>query len=195
MKFVFLLLFLTFGLRASASSDDWPVLRISDHPKARGLDFSIRHPSSWIVKEGNHPHIVKKLTKENSVFMILVQKLPVSVSREDANDMFSQEDIKEMMPDGSQLVSCKKTKLERQTAWLVIYSFQLERLGIKYITFNIMCVILYRNYMLQMMNMFALPDAEFASIKNTPVFQKKYDAFILESLKVFNTLIIYNEYQ
>ena len=196
MKFIYSLFVFIICFYASGAPNDWQILRISNHPKARGLDFSIKHPSSWIVKEGNRPHVVKKLSNGNKVFVILVRKFPMPVSQEEADDMFSQEDIKKMIPHGALLISCEKTKLERQTAWLYIYSLRKERLGFKFMTVTTTCILIYRNNLLQMQNMCAFPpDTEFTSIKSDPVLLEKYKTFILESLKVFNTLVIHSEYQ
>ncbi|MEY3018184.1 MAG: hypothetical protein RL336_1319 [Pseudomonadota bacterium] len=66
-----------------------------DHPKAKGLNFEMSYPASWVAKEANRPNIVQKFIKVNDeqflMFQVLVFKLPYD------GDVLSEADVKELL--------------------------------------------------------------------------------------------------
>ena len=46
---------------------------IFNHPKAKGVNFSLKAPNGWDCREGDRPNIVKKFVWKTNVFLILIK--------------------------------------------------------------------------------------------------------------------------
>ncbi len=107
--------------------------------KAKGLDFTIKYPMSWIAKEGNRPNIVQKFSSVHRMghteLMILIKNIPefsrLNPSREDltkmVNEIASEGDFKDFLPNGSILIASEKIVLETLPGIWLNYKYRAQR--------------------------------------------------------------------
>lgn len=105
------------------------------HAKAKGLNMTISYPNSWKAKEGDRPNILQKFVSNGGtgteLFMIVTKSLPegTTVSDEEAKELFTEESLKDFVPDGSNFLSGKSTKIEGLPAGILEFSKRAERAG------------------------------------------------------------------
>ncbi|MEI6656395.1 MAG: hypothetical protein WCP45_16655 [Verrucomicrobiota bacterium] len=105
------------------------------HAKAKGLNMTISYPNSWVAKEGNRPNILQKFVSNGGtgteLFMIITKSLPggATLSNEEAKALFTEESLKEFLPEGSNFISGRPTKIEGLPAGIVEFSNRTERAG------------------------------------------------------------------
>jgi hypothetical protein len=189
------LLFFFSVLLCWGSEDNWKTLRLDNHPKAAGLDFLIKYPDGWIVKDGKRPHILHNIVNENKTLVILVKTLPMEVSIEQAEEMFTLEDLKEMVPKGGVFQSGTKTKLEGQPAWIFMHSTSSERLGKVIVTCVLNCLVVYKKYLINLQGHYVLTQDELKAMPTNPALAEKFQAATKETMRIFNTLVINDRYK
>ena len=69
----------------------------TNHPKAKGVDFKIRIPEGWTVKEGNRPNVVSKISLGDNYFMVLIHEGMTFISRILAKELFDSGGCEEMI--------------------------------------------------------------------------------------------------
>ena len=105
------------------------------HAKAKGLNMTISYPNSWKAKEGDRPNILQKFVSNGGtgteLFMIVTKSLPggAALSNEEAKDQFTEESFKEFVPEGSNFISGRSTKIEGLPAGILEFSKRVERAG------------------------------------------------------------------
>jgi hypothetical protein len=112
----------------------------SGHPKAKGVRIRFSYPTGWQVEEGERPNIVKKFTDGRGRFPIAamlivkeVSELPsdYSLSRQEAEDLFSAANASSSLPDGSTLVASSIGNVEGLQAGIREYTMLIDRLGLE----------------------------------------------------------------
>ncbi|HSP87047.1 MAG TPA: hypothetical protein VLN45_02855 [Ignavibacteriaceae bacterium] len=79
--------------------------------KAKGVDFHFDLPQSFLAKDANRPNIIQKFVSQNghglAMIMTLVLMLPEvsNVSDEDIKELAQGDEIKDMLPKGSQFIN------------------------------------------------------------------------------------------
>lgn len=189
------LLFFFSILLSWGSEDNWKTLRIDNNPKAAGLDFLIKYPDGWTVKAGERPHVLHNIVSENKAMVILVQTLPMEVSIEDAEDMFTLEDLKEMMPKRGIFQNGIKTKLEGKPTWIFMYLTTSERLGKVIVDCVLNCLVVYKKYLIHLQSHYVISQDELKAMPTTPALAEKYQAATEEAMRMFNTLVINDRYK
>ena len=109
-----------------------------NHPKAKGVHFTIAYPNSWVAKEGEQPNIVQNFVSEGGrgleMAMIVTKTLalPVgtTISEADLKECFTPTEMKDMLPEGAKFINAKQTKIEGLPAGILEYSMRGEREGI-----------------------------------------------------------------
>lgn len=66
-------------------------INLTNHPKSNGLEFKLKKPLGWEVKEGDGPHIVKKFTSDKKVYVIYVNETGQFFTKKEVNDFFENE--------------------------------------------------------------------------------------------------------
>ena len=66
-------------------------LELTNHSKSNGLEYKIKKPLGWEIKEGNGPHIVKKFTSDKKVYLIYVKETGLFISKEEVKEFFQNE--------------------------------------------------------------------------------------------------------
>jgi hypothetical protein len=109
------------------------------HPKAKGINISIEYPSSWQRSEGEGPNIVQTFTSDASnnftQCLILIKDIPSFMkffSSEDTSDeMFNQETLKEIVPEGADFIKGERTDYNGQPGAWMTYITRTEHAGMR----------------------------------------------------------------
>lgn len=75
-------------------------LSIQGHPKAKEVNLKLKRPIGWEIEEGNRPNIVKKFVKDGDSYLIMVKDNYMFVSRNEARDLFSDEELTTELIEG-----------------------------------------------------------------------------------------------
>lgn len=110
-----------------------------DHPKAKGVNFTISYPNSWAALEGIRPNIVQKFVSNSgkglASAMILTKDLQLPpgtiVSEAELEDLFAPTELRGMVPSGAVFVDAKSTKIEGIPAGILEYTSRTERAGME----------------------------------------------------------------
>jgi hypothetical protein len=121
------------------------------HPKAKGINISIEYPSHWQRSEGEGPNVVQQFTHGTSNIFIqcilLIKDQPSFMklfSSEDISDaMFTQETLKEIVPEGATFLKGENTKYDGQPGAWTIYMTQSERAGLRAESYILQHMFLY----------------------------------------------------
>jgi len=104
------------------------------HPKAHGVDLSIRYPLSWKQFETDRPDIVQKWTSDGGhgtdVFMVQVTMLPEHLTPNEMAAYFTESFAKEMFAEGGNVLSFETKILERLPLGIVHFTQTVERLDV-----------------------------------------------------------------
>jgi len=109
-----------------------------NHPKAKGVHFTIAYPISWTAQEGERPNIVQKFVSRGgrglAMAVIVTKTLPLpagtTLTEADLNEFFTPTELKDMLPEGAKFINSKKTEIEGLPAGILEYSMRGERAGI-----------------------------------------------------------------
>ena len=116
--------------------DEYIVL--TNHPKSNGIEYKIKPPLGWEVKEGDRPHIVKKFIDDDKNFMIQINETGQFFSKNQIIKKFESEDevnllIESYINDSN--VNYSKPKILTVDNLPFVYSnfiIKGERLGINF---------------------------------------------------------------
>lgn len=114
------------------------VFRTAGHPKAKGADFQVSYPASWRGSEGERPNIIQKFVSENGrgleMAMLMVKDLPTppgyKVTQAELDDLFSEKELRGMVPAGGRLIAAKPVVLDGQKGGMVEFEQTLQRLDV-----------------------------------------------------------------
>lgn len=122
------------------------------HPKAKGINISIEYPSHWKKSEGERPNIVQKFTSDASdgllrMCIIGIKDQPSFMklfSSKDISDvMFTQETLKEIVPEGATFIKGEPTQYDGQPGAWMIYMSQSERAALRAEMYILQHMLLY----------------------------------------------------
>jgi hypothetical protein len=104
------------------------------HAKAKGTNFSIKYPQSWMAKEGERPNVVQNFVSDNGkgleMAMILTKTIPPEEPFSQA-DILSTQGLASFMPQGGKLLRTSSTKIEGEPAGLFEYTHRQQRAGME----------------------------------------------------------------
>lgn len=112
-------------------------LDLTNHPKSNGLEFKLKKPLGWDVKEGDGPHIVKKFTIDKKIYMIYVKETGQFFTKEEVRELFQNEkDRKEFLIEfgkggGMNFKTSKVVTIETYPFLYTNGTIQQERMGIQ----------------------------------------------------------------
>lgn len=114
---------------------DRKVYSSAGHPNAKGIDFRIEYPATWLAREGRNPNIVQNLVSDGGrgleMCVLLVRALPAIASAAEINEAFSPEGLRAMKPPDGRFISGGRTKLNGLPAGTVRISAEVENAGTK----------------------------------------------------------------
>ena len=121
------------------------------HPKAKGINISIEYPSSWQRSEGERPNIVQKFTsgasKNFTQCLILIKDQPYFMklfsSKGISDVMFTQETLKEMVPESATFIKGEQTKYDGEIGAWMTYIIRTERAGMRGEIYTLQHLFLY----------------------------------------------------
>lgn len=130
---------------------EYAVYNLKSHPKAHGLDITLKYPISWKAEEGIRPHIIQKFTGKLTggiipMCMVIVNKIPVGEGFS-LEDEFPEEDLaesfQEMLPEGAVFIDGKKTELDGEPCIWIKYNYELDRAGFRAGMYTLQFIIFY----------------------------------------------------
>ena len=110
---------------------------LTNHPKSNGLEYKIKKPLGWEVKEGDGPHIVKKFTSGKNIYLIYIRETGQFFSKDEVKEFFeNQTDRNEFVNEfskngGFDLNSNKVVTIERHPFIYTSGFVQQERMGVE----------------------------------------------------------------
>lgn len=116
--------------------DEYIVL--TNHPKSNGIEYKLKSPVGWEVKEGDRPHIVKKFIDDDKIFMIQINETGQFFSKNEIIKKFELEDevnllIESFINDSNINYSNPKVVTVDNHPFLYTnYNIEGERLGINF---------------------------------------------------------------
>jgi hypothetical protein len=169
------------------------VYKTKDHPKAKGTDWQIKVPKSWKKAEADRPNIIQKFTSDfgdgSQNIMISVHNLgfsdEVTLTNDEINEFFNENEIKNMLPEGAKFISFSKTKIED----LIVGVFEIEKTSerldtkIKIRMIQYMFVVKNKMYSLEAMVSSNDPnkDLAFDMKKYLPLFKSVVNSIVVNS--------------
>ncbi len=109
-----------------------------DHPKAKGVDFSVSVPASWSRGEGYRPNIIQVFRSRNGhgpiVCTLLVKTLPLpagyKLTKSESKDLFQPGALNHLIPEGSTFIEGKEIVLEGAPAGMIVWDTTAQRLDV-----------------------------------------------------------------
>lgn len=109
------------------------------HLKSKNTDWQIKVPKSWKAEEADRPNIIQKFTSDygsgNQSIMLMIKEMPLpkgyKITKEELNDLFTEKEMKDMVPDGGKFVSFTKMTLDNNIGGMIEYEQTMERLDFK----------------------------------------------------------------
>jgi hypothetical protein len=118
-------------------SEGWKqIFRTKDHPKAKGVDFSLSLPASWSKREGNRPNIIQffqsKVGHGPIMCSIMIKTLPLPAgtvpSKDELKEFFQPNELKGMVPEGDKFIESKFIVLEGSPAGMLVSDATRQRM-------------------------------------------------------------------
>jgi hypothetical protein len=76
-------------------------LSIKGHPKAKDVDFKIKIPVGWEIKEGDRPNVIKTFTHKGNTFLIIIKDNATFFSRNEARQFLKPDYVEELIAESS----------------------------------------------------------------------------------------------
>jgi hypothetical protein len=166
----------------------------SEH-KARGLDFTIELPKTWLAKEGNRPHVLQKFVSQNGrgpqlvILFVTELALPpgVAVTAADVKEILNPTDIADFLPAGATYIDSGAMTLETLPGFWARYRTTMSRVRNTFSSEWILYGAFYRDKMIQIQaqvlteaNGEKVEDGEFS--KYETLFDLIANSFVLHTL-------------
>lgn len=127
--------------------------KTKDHIKSKNTDWSIKLPKSWLSVEADRPNIIKKFISDlgngNESVMLTVKNLNLpdnyQLTKEDYDDFFNENSIKEMIPENGKYISYKNMSFDGIKGGMLEFEQTNERLDLKIKSYNINYIFIYKN--------------------------------------------------
>lgn len=122
-----------------------------NNSKAKGLNFHIDFPMSWVAKEGNRPNVVQKFVSQNghgfALAIILVNNLDgiTNVSESDVKELLNPQYLKKLLPKNSRLISSGFISIDNLPGIFQEYKDYNQQLDDKIILHTISYDLFYKN--------------------------------------------------
>lgn len=165
--------------------------------KAKGVEFSIESPKTWIAKEGNRPNIVQKFVSENGrglkLLLILIKEIPLQpgekISEKDVLEILNPKDIQDFIPAGAVYLNSGKLTLENLPGFWLHLKSKLSRVRNTFDVETIIYTIFYKNKMIQIQGQVTTAvNGDPAEPDGLKKYEKLFD-------QIANSLVINNIYQ
>ena len=131
--------------------------RAQRHSKAKGLDFSIEHPNTWIGSEGGHPDVVQEFTNQigrgPAAFSVAITDISSvargeQVTKEDVSQILNARSIKQMIPDDARYIDHGPYALKNLPGLWVRFDSRRAHEGVSINIESIWYLVFYQNKMI-----------------------------------------------
>ncbi|TXB66185.1 hypothetical protein FRY74_06325 [Vicingus serpentipes] len=118
---------------------------------ANGLNFSIKYPNTWILKDGDRPHIVKNIMGKLEGLVIYVNKLSESdLPKEDVSEFFTLEGLKYIIGVDEFDSYDLNQEIDGIRTACVYFNTNIKRLDTEIKSKNLVYLMIYKNYLIQL---------------------------------------------
>ena len=108
-----------------------------NHPKAKGINFTITYPESWSAREDQRPDIIQTFVSENGSGMetALIQTADIPLPAETVvttdviNDLLAPSALRNMMPPEAKYLHAQRAKVDSKPAGILEFTMQHEKSG------------------------------------------------------------------
>lgn len=115
------------------------IFKTKGHLKSKNTDWQIKVPKSWKAEEADRPNIIQKFTSDygsgNQTIMLMVKEMPLpkgyKVTKEELNDLFTEKEMKDMIPEDGKFISFTKMTLDNNLGGMIEYEQVVDRLDFK----------------------------------------------------------------
>jgi len=164
------------------------------HSKTKGITIDAKLPLSWKQKEGDRPNVIQKFVSENGkgqeiiLFMVKDLALPDDyiITKEELNEFFTANELKQMIPDGSEFISAKKITLDRHIGGQMIFKTTQQRLDFSITMKSIHFITIYDGKMVFLQCMVSPEEGE--------NLDERFNLFLPLFKQVANSLILIDQY-
>jgi hypothetical protein len=171
--------------------------RSKGHPKAKGVDFSISYPASWIKREGNRPNIIQVFQSGAGygevMLMPMVKTIPEFAkekpSPQDLKDFFSSEDLKAIIPQGGTFLSMTSIVIENLPAAMLVFDSKQQRMELTMTVRSTQFMVIYKDSMIGLQFAAAPIPGQSQSL------QEIHDKFLPAYKAIVNTLVLNDKYK
>lgn len=158
--------------------------------KSQGLRFHLQIPRSWLIKEGERPHVVQKWVSEGgtglSNIILMVQDTGGETPGRAEMDQFVRSgEIRESEPDGSKYIDGGAFSQERSAGYWIDMAMPQERAGMKMYSRGRMYLLFFRGKAISVMCMATSAEKEevkvtAAAVKLNPLCQQVMNSVVLD---------------
>jgi len=155
-----------------------------DNAKAKGVNFHLDLPHSWLAKEGNRPNIVQKFVSQNghglAMMLVLVLTIPDvnSVTEAEIKELAQSEEIKDMLPKGSQFINGGFVKIDNLPGVYQEYKFLQTQIDNEVLMHTINYNVYYKNKMISIQG----------SVGSSKDDEKNTDSIFLKYKELFKSI-------
>lgn len=126
--------------------------------KSQGLNFHLQLPYSWLMKEGERPHVVQKWANEggtglSSIILMVQDTGGETPSKAEVDHSVKAGDLRDMVPDGATYIDGGALYQEKSAGFWVEMSMPQERAGVKLFTQGFMYILFFRGKAISIMCM------------------------------------------
>lgn len=116
------------------------LFKTKGHTKSKNTDWQFKIPKSWKAFEGDRPNIIQKFISEygtgKQAITVMVKDMPIikgyTITKEDLDELFTEKEMKDMVPDGAIYISFTKMKFDGNIGGMLEYEQTIERLDYKF---------------------------------------------------------------
>jgi len=158
--------------------------------KSLGLRFHLQLPRSWLIKEGERPHVVQKWVSEGgtglSNIILMVQDTGGETPGRAEMDQFVRSgEIRESVPDGSKYIDGGAFSQEKSAGYWIDMAMPQERAGMKMYSRGRMYLLFFRGKAVSVMCMATSAEKEeakvtAAAVKLNPLCQQIMNSVVLD---------------
>jgi len=161
---------------ASASLELGEYVDLNGHPKMKDINFRIKPPRGWAIKEGDGPNVVKRFEGPDLFFLVQTKKQATFATRSAYRETYSDEaTLRNFVAasmkglrcgSGSELMDYGLETVALHPAVKINYKCNKEKAGVEMTMFGSNWIILYEDKMVSLTGM-AFSEIDFLNAQNT----------------------------
>jgi hypothetical protein len=162
-----------------------------NHNKAKGTNWKIKYPKSWICMEADRPNIITKIINDfgngpAGIALAVKDLSNITFSNADLESFFNEKSAKEMMPPNSKFILYKKLVIESLPAGKSIYITEMQRMDIIFKIYTVNYSFIYKSKLYNVICTISL-NSQQAERDIISIFTPLFDM-------VFNSVVLADKY-